>query len=1461
MISKFRGMKKSSRGFIAALMALVLLAGLAVPAFLLAQAADEPLPAYKNVNLSYQERAADLVSRMTLKEKQAQMKPPAPGILRLGLPSYRYQNEALHGIMGAQGTSFPSPLGMAQSWNPEMVEEIGAVVSTEIRAYYNNTIGAGLSYYSPTMNLLRDPRWGRNEEAYSEDTLITAVFGEMYARGLQGIGDGATNQNADSKEFGYDYIKIMPTLKHYAANNGEGNRNRSNSNLGDDPATSNRLLRDYYTWAFQRITEKTGVASLMSAYNRVNEVPCAVNKYLLTTLLRQTFGFDGFVVNDCAAMLTVTQPVSSGHHQWNPAGKTISGNMEENKREGYVDAHRPRYDMVVRPGNNPITASNYNAVYYDEGTAFGVMAGNNMDCGGGGPIDWVYDKYTVMAVERGLVSEDWIDHNLYEIILTRFRSGEFDDPAALSGSVGNNSLPYKGDDYRWNSTREKAAHQALAIEAGVQAGVLLKNDNSALPIGSSVSKVSVFGPLANYVDLGDYSGSPQNRTTFVQGMTKVGNRNGLNFTVANGRLSFTNGLTGSSWPYVENGNHSFNVDTTAINGAIAANGVSVVYVGTRSHFENGRDSIYGAFLVCQEGRDRSNIVLPGKQIDLINAVVAATKEKGGKTVVVMQAVGPMDVSGFINNVDALLYTAYNGQHQGESHAKLLFGEANPGGHLTQTWYKNDGQLYSNTTTNVLVKDAGSGQYVNQSRSPFLDDYTLDTNGGKKGRTYMFYEGYKAGATEAQKYQYPFGYGLSYTTFDTTFVSAVKNAAAGTVDVTVKVKNTGTRAGADVVQVYVKAPGAGTGVNPMQQLKGFKRVELNPDEEKTVVIPVELKDLAVIDTSDTVDLSTKTPDIKTGEPALYPGDVDEGAAKHGRRKIMPGDYEFIVATDSTRPVHNGAKVALTAADYALKLKVVTLRTDKIAAIAGETFDSHVTVCLTDESFLQPGAAGLTVSYSSDNQAVATVNASTGKVTAVAPGTALIKASFTYAGETKEVTYPIVVVGTAFVESLNIEFTDAIAGNIKTALPHVRYNRSAYDFEVPVSTTSIPEVTWTADSKYTVKVTNPTVLPGKARLEITGDGAESAVIEINYKYPPYEGGNAVVGTWPDDGPMGSNIGSSMYSDWKSTDDVAKLKLASNSNIEHLYLTFDLVFEHTNPNDLPINDLENALKSLSGYVKLRSSDQANKPGDQYGGGNDEHNFGWRIRSDWGLILGVNHVEIPLYDSITNSSRTGREGDVYRQDYKILVNGEPVSAVEMGRGLINWDDVYRRILVTEISNQMYRPGLSMEIRNLRVEDRYLDAFETPLARDALVEYMEEGKIPQGSYSKYRYDAYTKAWDDAEKILEISNWVAPFKWALANLEDKEEKLSKPDPYPIPMGDIDESGKVDITDARLLLQHLVDKIHLSIRQIEIGAVNGAEDMWGDPTVSITDARLILQYLVEKITEFPCGKEFYSLGEE
>jgi beta-glucosidase len=313
---------------------------------------------YKNTSLSFEERAIDLVSRMTLEEKVAQLNSIVPAIERLDIPHFEYHNEALHGISEAPGgvlaraTSFPQAIGMGSTWNPDLVHEITTAISDEIQAYRN--LGKmDPSIWSPNINMLRDPRWGRNDEAYSEDPYLMSRIAVAFVSGIQG----------DHPK----YLKSVSAPKHFVANNSEYNRHDGNSEVAE------RWLREYYFPAYKACFQEAGAFSTMCAYNRVNGIPACASEWLLTKVLRDEWGFDGYVVSDCGAILDIFE------------------------NHNYVE-----------------TA--------EEASAIAVKAGCELNCGP------VYEAALLDACKAGLISEDEISTAVERLFVARFKLGLLADP-------------------------------------------------------------------------------------------------------------------------------------------------------------------------------------------------------------------------------------------------------------------------------------------------------------------------------------------------------------------------------------------------------------------------------------------------------------------------------------------------------------------------------------------------------------------------------------------------------------------------------------------------------------------------------------------------------------------------------------------------------------------------------------------------------------------------------------------------------------------------------------------------------------------------------------------------------------------------------------------------------------------------------------------------------------------------
>jgi beta-glucosidase len=613
------------------------------------------VPIYLNPAYSPTERAVDLVSRMTLAEKAAQMdssRPPA--IARLGVAAWGWWNEANHGVNALTATpsgnattvtnttSYPSDLSMGSTWDPSLVYQEAGMIGDEAREVVpNNT--ENLDFYAPTVNLSRDPRWGRNDESWSEDPTLTADLASQYVNGLQGeTPEGVLPPSSNG------YYKAIATLKHYAANNSEVNRRTGSSDMDQ------RTLHEYYTAQFASIIQQSHPGSIMSSYNEVNGVPAAANVQLMDTLARETFGFTGYFTSDCDAIYEI----QAGHH-WQPP-----------------QAAAP-LDQYGR-------------------TAFANSAGEDLDCNAGYSDQYNYGNTIPTAIAQHITTQTDVynvgdvDTSVVRLFTARIETGEFDSEAEVPwvrqarASLGETTWV---DSNANNAETETPARLAEAHTAADQSIVLLKNSpvqgNSLLPLkvpSSGPYKIAVVGYYANPsggLFLGGYSS--------IQGAAgqakEVNAYQGIKAAVQaidpDATVDFLPGVTGGT-----SGSSLNTVDQASITAAANYNAVIAVA---------GTDSSTSA-----EDHDRTSLALPGAQASMISQLEAANPN----TIVYLETVGMVDLAGFQSSTPALLWSSYNGEEQGSALADVLLGKVNPSGHLPFTWYANDSQIPAITDYNI-----------------------------------------------------------------------------------------------------------------------------------------------------------------------------------------------------------------------------------------------------------------------------------------------------------------------------------------------------------------------------------------------------------------------------------------------------------------------------------------------------------------------------------------------------------------------------------------------------------------------------------------------------------------------------------------------------------------------------------------------------------------------------------------
>ena len=686
---------------------------------------------------TFEQRTDSLLAELTLEEKVSLMMNSSAPVPRLGIKKYDWWNEALHGVArNGSATVFPQAIGMAASFDDELLYEVFTVVSDEARVKHRMADQAGdleryqgLTFWTPNINIFRDPRWGRGMETYGEDPYLMGVLGVSVVKGLQG------DDNLPIR-------KAHACAKHYAVHSGpESNRHSF------DVSVSERDLRETYLPAFKDLVVKGGVEEVMTAYNRVDGVPAGANDRLINEILRGEWGYKGIITSDCWAVPDFYEP---GRHGYSPDAATAA--------------------------------------------AIAVKTGMDTECGES-------FAYLLEAVERGLITEEEIDVNLRRLLLTRFRLGEMD---------GVSLWDHLSDDIV-----DSEEHKALALKMAYETMTLLQN-NGVLPLKAD-SRIAVVGPNADDEDMmwGNYNPIPKETITLLEAVREYD---------PNVKYIRGCGILGYEHRPMPDPNHPFakyvdmtdeEIDALAASYAIDTNTLKQ-YVERqqklRSNFEPALDvknvlyelqdvdivifaggispEFEGEEMPVQvpgfSGGDRTSIELPQVQRELIE-----TLHNDGKKVVLVNfsgsAVGLVPES---ENCDAILQAWYPGQMGGTAIADVLFGKANPSGKLPLTFYKSVDQL------------------------PHFENYDME------GHTYRYFCGEPL---------FPFGHGLSYTTFEYGKAS-VKGGK-----LVIPVKNTGSVAGDEVVQLYIRRPDDPAG--PIKTLRGFQRVTVAPGKTVNVEIPL------------------------------------------------------------------------------------------------------------------------------------------------------------------------------------------------------------------------------------------------------------------------------------------------------------------------------------------------------------------------------------------------------------------------------------------------------------------------------------------------------------------------------------------------------------------------------------------------------------------------------------------------
>lgn len=725
-------------------------------------ALGQEAPAYRNPRLPIEDRVADLLTRMTLQEKLAQLEglwqnpqfPQNPGVLfvdekgqfsserasvalkygigevsrpsegrnprqmaeftntiqkwikentRLGIPVL-FHDECLHGHVAIGGTSYPQAIGLASTWDTGLVRNVFSATAQEVRAR------GAQECLAPDLDLARDPRWGRTEETYGEDPYLVSRLGVAAIEGFQGTSSSIDNSH------------VAATAKHFAVHGQpEGGTNVAPGNY------SERVIREQFLRPFERAVKEAHVQTVMASYNEIDGIPSHSNKHLLTGILREEWGFPGVVVSDYFGISELIRV----HH--------------------VVDSEEAAAKLAL-----------------DSGVDLEL------------PFPAAYPNL-LSLVKEGKVSEAEVDRSVARVLRLKFLTGLFDDP-------------FVDPDYAVKVTND-AEHRELALKAAHEAIILLKNENRLLPLDvAKYKRIAVIGPNAADVHLGGYSDNPGRGVSLLDGIkAKAAGKSEVLYAEG---VKITETKPDWNADKVVLGDPALNAER--IKAAVkVARQADVIILVLGENEQTSRE----AWAANHPG-DRDNLDLLSNQDDLAREMVAL-----GKPVIVFLLHGrPNSINYIAEHVPAILDGWYLGQEGGSAAADVLFGDYNPGGKLPITVPRSVGQL----PDYYYQKPSAKREYLGTTTEPL----------------------------------FPFGWGLSYTTFKYANAKAVPGSIGpqGQTKVSVDVTNTGSVRGDEVAQLYIRDEVSSV-TRPIKELRGFKRISLNPGETKTVEFemgPDELK---------------------------------------------------------------------------------------------------------------------------------------------------------------------------------------------------------------------------------------------------------------------------------------------------------------------------------------------------------------------------------------------------------------------------------------------------------------------------------------------------------------------------------------------------------------------------------------------------------------------------------------------
>jgi len=861
--------------------------------------------AYLNPALSPEERSKDLVRRMTLEEKVSQMLDVAPAIPRLGVPAYNWWNEALHGIArNGYATVFPQSIGLAASWDTDLMHQIAGVIGTEGRAKYNEAIRnddhsrfAGLTFWSPNINIFRDPRWGRGMETFGEDPFLTASMGVEFVRGLQG----------DNPK----YLELVSTPKHFAVHSGpEPLRHGFNVDVSEHD------LEDTYLAAFRATIVEGRADSIMCAYNAIDGTPACANSRLMQQHLRGDWGFNGYSVSDCDAVADI----SRGHHF---AANTEQAAADATKAGTDLDCGSTYKELISAVNDHLLSESNIDTAVVRLFTA--RMRLGMFDPQEDVPFNAIPSTEVNSAPHRELALQAARE----SIVLLKNR----DETLPLKPSirkiavVGPTADLLESIEGNYNGTAPDPVTPLDGLRKQFGSGNILYAPGSILAAGTPLPIPSAYlradaslkteGMKGEYFDNAEFEGTPKlvrvdakinfdwNRVAPAEGFSAKtfsvrwtgvflppiageyvigvrGPRGFMSFdpgggvigtqqpagrmldrvrlfvddklvmdshsNPANARLSFTDTHPHAiRVEYLHLPNDRF-VDLeweppagslvgSAVEAAKKSDAV-IAFVGLSPNVEGEEMEVHAEGF---DGGDRTRIELPEAQEHLLEAMRAT----GKPLVVVLMAGSALAVPWAKAHADALLEAWYPGEEGGDAIAETLAGKYNPAGRLPVTFYRSTDDL------------------------PPFSDYSM------KSRTYRYYKG---------EVLYAFGNGLSYSKFkySTPKIDSPRIQAGSSVTITAEVRNESNRDGDEVAELYLVPPH--TAVSPKVELEGFKRIHLRAGEAQNIQFTLMPRELSEVD-------------------------------EKGDRAVVPGDYKVYLSGGQPKPgtlsatIHISGEMAL------------------------------------------------------------------------------------------------------------------------------------------------------------------------------------------------------------------------------------------------------------------------------------------------------------------------------------------------------------------------------------------------------------------------------------------------------------------------------------------------------------------------------------------------------------------------